>query len=167
MIILPNGKYGFADINDMYYDLFNEMGISINRDNFLYDQDNGNLIAFEDKYLKASIDGRPVYPGKNDMLFEPNKCFAMLKALYGFYIDKCVKDEDGDKTGGYIADFIVDDAAREKQQVVLRSKTRGDIASHFYYNIYLSYIDNIFRIAGYEVDLSNFDEIPERLLLKK
>jgi hypothetical protein len=157
MFILPNGRFGFETIYDLYYDLFNEIGISVNNDGLLYDQDTGNLIAFNGKYIKASINGTPVYPGRNDIVFEPQKNYQMLKCLYGLYIDKCTNSEDGDIIGGYIADFIDDSDDKQKQRVVLRSSEKGDIASDFYFNIYLAYIDNIFRIAGYNVDLSAFD----------
>lgn len=165
MIFLQNGMMGFANIFDMYYDLFNEMGLSL-RDNMLYDQDTGNPLMFKEKYIKASIDGRPVYPGKNDILFEPDKNYALIVSLYGFYLDKCTNSEDGDILGGYVANYIDDNETKDKQRIVVKTINRGEIYSAFYYNIYLSYIDSIFRIAGYNnIDLSNFDiveEIPKK-----
>jgi hypothetical protein len=162
MVIMPNGSLGFDNIYDMYYDLFNEIGLSLNaQTNILYDQDTGNPLMLKDKYIKASIDGRPVYPGKNDIIFEPDKNYPLIKSLYLFYVDKCINSEDGD-TLGYIADYIDDDEAKEKQRVVIKTKLKGEIYSNFYWQIYLAYIDNIFRIAGYNIDLSNFDVKPEK-----
>ena len=63
--------------------------------------------------------------------------------------------------GGYIAHYIDDDDEKMKQRVVVRSSTRGDISSAYYYNIYLAYIDCIFKVAGDNVDLSNFDRYIE------
>ena len=63
-----------------------------------------------------------------------------------------------------IAQYIDDDEAREKQRVVVKTAGRGEISSDYHYNIYLSYIDCIFKIAGYNTDLSNFDIKPEIII---
>ena len=163
MIFLDaNGTVGFANIYDMYYDLFNEIGLSINSEGLLYDQDTGNIIQFKEKNIKASINNQPIYPGRNDILFEPDKNYQLIVSLFGFYIDKCTNSEDGDTLCGYIANYIDDNETKDKQRVVVKTAGRGEIISNFYYNIYLAYIDCIFRIAGYNnINLSNLDIIVE------
>jgi len=157
MIYLPNGTVAFDNIFDMYYDMFSEIGLGINSQQYLYDQDTQIVIQFKEKYIKASINGQPVYAGRNDIVFEPAKNYTLMTRLFEYYLDKCQNSDDGDQLRGYIAHYIDDDEAKEKQRVVVKTAGRGEISSQFYFNVYLAYIDCLFKIAGYNADLSNFD----------
>jgi len=157
MIYLPNGTVYFDNIYDMYYDLFSEIGLGINSQQYLYDQDTQTVIQFKEKYIKASINGQPVYAGRNDIVFEPAKNYTLMTRLFEYYLDKCQNSDDGDQLQGYIAHYIDDDETKEKQRVVVKTVGRGEISSQFYFNVYLAYIDCLFKIAGYNADLSNFD----------
>ena len=53
MIYLPNGTVIFDNIFDMYYDMFSEIGLGINSQQYLYDQDTQTVIQFKEKYIKA------------------------------------------------------------------------------------------------------------------
>ena len=157
MIYLANGTIGFENIYDMYYDLFSEIGLNIGPNQYLYDQDTQAPIMFKDKYIKASIDGSPLYAGRNDIVFEPAKNYTLITRLFEYYLDKSQNTDDGDILQGYVAHYIDDNIEKDKQRVVVKTIGRGLIESNFYYNIYLAYIDCIFKIAGYNADLSNFD----------
>ena len=157
MIYLPNGTVVFDNIFDMYYDMFSEIGLGINSQQYLYDQDTQIVIQFKEKYIKASINDQPVYAGRNDIVFEPAKNYTLMTRLFEYYLDKCQNSDDGDQLQGYIAHYIDDDEAKEKQRVVVKTAGRGEISSQFYFNVYLAYIDCLFKIAGYNADLSNFD----------
>ena len=152
-----NGTVGFDNIYDMYYDLFSEIGLGINAQQYLYDQDTQVTIMFKEKYIKASINGQPIYAGRNDVVFEPAKNYTLMARLFEYYLDKCQQSDDGDMLEGYIAHYIDDDETKEKQRVVVKTVGRGEISSSYYFNIYLAYIDCLFKIAGYNANLSNFD----------
>lgn len=162
MNYLANGTVVFDSLDDLYYELFNEIGLAVGAtDQYLYDQDTGIQLRFKEKFIKASINGQPIYQGKNDIAFDPQKNYSLMNTLFGYYLQKCQNSEDGDMLQGYIAHFIDDNPERDKQQVVVKTQGRGNIASSFYSNIFLAYIDCIFRIAGYIPDLSNFDIVYE------
>jgi hypothetical protein len=161
-----NGLMMFQTLEELYYDLFLEMGIGV-RGQYLYDQDNGNDIKFGENFIKVSIDGQPVYAGRNEILFEPALNYQLISTLFGYYLDKAQNSEDGDILQGYIAHYNDDNETRDKQRVVVKTKGRGEISSNFYYQIYLAFIDCIFRIAGYNVDLSNFDVQPAITIKRK
>ena len=44
MIILPNGRVQFNDKYEMNFNLFAEMGLGLNHEGYLYDQDTNALI---------------------------------------------------------------------------------------------------------------------------
>ena len=55
MNYLPNGQITFVNFSDMYYDLFMELGLGIDANSYLYDQDTDMPILFKEKYIKANI----------------------------------------------------------------------------------------------------------------
>jgi len=162
MNYLPDGTLVFDSTCDMFYNMFMEMGIGVRPDNYIYDQDNGDeMIKFKDKLIKASIhDGIQVYAGMNDIVFEPEQNYSLMACLFGLYLDKCLNGLDGYPQIDYVAHYIYDNDTKDKQQVVVKTK-QGLIASDFYYNVYLGYVQCIFNIAGNRVNLSNLDILRE------
>ena len=150
-----NGKMVFSTIEELFSDLFMEIGLAV-KNNYVYLQ-GGDFLKCGDKFIKVSLDGSPVYPGRNDIMFDPATNYALISFLFGFYLDCCQDSDDGDLLQGYIAHYVFDDETRTKQQVVVKTAGRGEIASKFYYNVYIGYIECIFLISGSEIDLSNFD----------
>ena len=160
-----NGKMMFDDLREMYYDLFLEIGLSINNDQYIYDQDTGIVLKYKDKYMKMSFNS-DVYAGRNDMVFDPVTNYNLIVTLLGYYLEK--EAADGNDIG-YIADFKEEEfkrgfyakGERFRQRVVIRTKT-GDLFTNYYYNLYLAYIEAIFIVSGStNYDLSNFDILPE------
>ena len=158
MNYLLDGTVTFNDIYDLYNELFMELGLYIGPDQYLYEQDTAMPIRLKDKFIKATINPNiPLYAGRNDILFEPNRNYSLIASLFCYYLDKCQHTDDGDILQGYIANFIDDNPEKDKQRVAVKTKGRGEISSAYYYNIYLAYIDCIFRIAGYVPNLYNLD----------
>ena len=131
------------------------------RNGYLYDQDDGNYLQFDENYIKCTLDpNQIIYAGRNEIIFEPNTNYKLINTLFGYYLDKCQRSEDGDILGGYVAHYS-DETPERKQRVVVKTLGRGEISSKWYWFIYLAFIDCMFAIAGYNVDLSNFDIEPE------
>ncbi len=160
-----NGKIFFTDLKEMYYNLFLEIGLSINSNQYIYDQDTDIVLKYKDKYMKMSFNSE-VYAGRNDMVFDPVTNYNLIVTLFGYYIEK--ETANGNDIG-YIADFreeefkraIIPKGERFRQRVIIKTK-RGDLYTNYYYNLYLAYIEAIFILSGNsEYDLSNFDILPE------
>lgn len=160
-----NGKMFFNDTMEMYYNLFLEIGLSINNEQYIYDQDTGIVLKFKDKRIKMSF-SNTVYGSNNDIIFDPSTNYDLMVKLFGYYIEK--ETSNGNDIG-YVAHFteeeagrvFVPDGERFKQRLVIKTKN-GDIGTNYYYNLYLSYIEAIFIISGNTgYDLSNFDILPE------
>lgn len=158
-----SGKTCFNDLREMYYNLFLEIGLSVNSENYIYDQDTHTVLKFKDKYMKYSFNSE-VYAGRNDIVFDPSSNYNLMVMLFGYYMEK--ETSNGNDIG-YIAQFTEEEFKRPKdskerfrQRVVVRTKN-GDICSQFYYNLYLAFIEAIFIISENNYDLSNFDILPE------
>lgn len=161
MIFLANGKVQFNDVFEMFYHLFTEIGLAIDNNGYLYDQDTGIRLKFKDKYIKATVQPVEIYAGRNDIVFDPVRNYNLMISLLGYYIDKESMSPDGDRIR-YIAQYtdmegMKSGKERDRQRVVIKT-AQGDICTNFYYNIYLSYSEAIFNLGGnFAVDLSNFD----------
>lgn len=156
MNFLANGKMSFTDIYEMYYHLFTTIGLSINSNGYLYDQDTCELLKYKDCYIKATVHPVPIYAGRHDIVFEPMKNYNLMVSMLGYFIDKESNSDDGDNIG-FIAQYIEETPDREKQRVVVKTH-KGLFASQYYTNIYLGYIEVIFALSGNFIpDLSNFD----------
>lgn len=151
----------FNSLFELYYDLFNEIGLAAKPNGYLYDQDTENFLQFDEgKFIKTSLDGNEVYAGRNEVVFDPSSNYKLIYHLFGYYLDKCQNDPDGDQLGGYIAHYT-EDTEERLQRVVVKTQSRGEITSDWYWCIYLAFIDCIFAIDGYKVDLHHFDIKPE------
>ena len=156
MQYLTNGDMGFNDIYEMFYYLFAEIGLSINSDQYLYDQDTMSLIKYKDKYIKATVQPVEIYAGRNDIIFDPARNLNLMVTLFGYFVNKESNNPDGD-TIRFISQYTDDNETRDKQRLVIKT-ANGDVASRFYQNIYLAYIECIFLLTGnFSVDLTNFD----------
>jgi hypothetical protein len=160
MIALANGQVAFNDIYELYYHLFLEIGLSTDANDLLLDQDTGAYIKFKDKFIKATVVPKEIYSGKNDILFEPDKNYQLISMLTGYYIDK---EASMGNDIGFQFISVYDNPTRDKQQVTIKSVKFGPIESNFYYNVYLGYIECIFRLSqSYYPNLDNLDIPPER-----
>lgn len=151
-----NGIAMFNDFNDLIYNYFLEMGLCVNNQ-YLCFQETRQVLQFKGKYIKASVNGIPVYPGLNDVVFDPAHNYGMMATLFGLFLDQSQDTDDGDILQGYIAHYLEDNADRTMQRVTVKTVGRGEISSNFYHNVFLGYIDCTFRVAGTMVDLSVFD----------
>lgn len=151
MIMNNLGQLIFDDRPEMFYHLFGEMGLDINREGYLYDIETKDIIKYKDKYLKTTqYPGIPVYAGRNDMVFEPIGNYNLMVSLFGYYLDKEFPPEF------FIAQYIEDDSTNTLQRVCVKT-SQGDIYSPFYNNIYLGYCYCVFALGGQDVFLNNFD----------
>lgn len=154
-MVLP--KQQFPTRGAMHYALFNIIGLSINRDSYLYDNDTGTVLQYKGKYIKATTADIPIYAGKNDIVFDPPCSYHMMVVLLGYYINKRDNSED-EHPLGFISQGIIDTADKSQHQLFVDTSTRGRIISDWFNNGYLTYIDMIFKLDEQDfVDLHNFD----------
>jgi hypothetical protein len=157
MQYLANGACQFDSLGELYYNLFMTIGLGINSQQYLYDQDTGIVIKFKDKFIKANTNNQPLYAGRMDVVFEPSKNYGLMTTLVGYYIDKESNSEDGDRIG--FISMGIEDKDIEWHRVIVQTNYKGIIESKFYRQAYLGYIEVIFQMDGVNVDLTNLDEM--------
>ena len=155
MIFLNNGVVQFGDTTEMYYNLFNEIGLSINAQQYLYDQDTGITLRYKDKYMKATTSIEPIYAGKSDIIFDPANNFNCMVTLFGYFIEKITASDNFP----YKAQYVEDNPDKTKQRLVVQTIDGKEYTSEFYNNLYLGFIEVIFQISGFPVNLNNFDNV--------
>ena len=153
----PDGTASFDTYGDLYFHLFIEMGLSINKDSYLFDQDSGSNmpLLFDGKSIKANTKDQPIYVGENEIAFDPTTNYSVMSKLFYFYLDKYNNSDE--VLYRYLAHSIEDDPNKEKQCVCIKHQG-GKIYTHYYYNLYLAFIEMVFILNdSYSVNLSNFD----------
>ena len=143
---------------DLIYALINEIGLSINENNSLFDQDNGQLIYFGGKEIKCSINpSNPVYASEIATVLDPFNDIKLMTTILAYYLEKerMMSDiypitysfNDRDKLG-----------PSNMSVKIQTSNGMEEVTSNFYYNKCLKISDIILRMGGQFCDLSNFDE---------
>ena len=110
MQITANGKMMFDDIYEMFYHLFTEIGLGINTDQYLYDQDTMTVLKYKDKWIKATVQPVEIYAGKTDIVFDPARNYNLMTTLFGYFISKESNSPEGDRikfNSQYIDDNVL------------------------------------------------------------
>lgn len=151
------GETVFDDVYELYYNLFNAIGLSINYDGKLYDQDTCTELLYNNHFIKAATTPTAIYAGKNDVIFDPYKNYNIMVVLFGYWLDKELAMNN--MNIGYLSQYIEDnkDDDDQKQRFVLKTN-QGEYVSKWYYNLWLGYAEIILAITdNAALDLSNLD----------
>ena len=151
------GETVFDDVYELYYNLFNAIGLSINYDSKLYDQDSCKELLYNNHFIKAATTPIAIYAGKNDVIFDPYKNYNIMVMLFVYWLDK--EAAMNDMNIGYLSQYIEDnkDTEDQKQRFVLKTN-KGEYISKWYYNLWLGYAEIILAISdNIALDLSNLD----------
>lgn len=68
--------------------LMHEIGLDVDKNNNIVDQDNGQPIHFNGKELKYNLGERRSRMGRNDIGFDPINDTKVMSHLFSFYLDK-------------------------------------------------------------------------------
>jgi hypothetical protein len=166
----------FNEINyleDLTYALFKEIGLGINEYGFVYDQDTGNVLTYEGKQVKASVD--PNHPAlANDVyaIFDPVFDNKFMMMMLGYYLKK--EEAMGNLDPLSFSEQVADVPQYNQNNPVKSRKTRITVIcsnrveynSAYYYQKGLKYSDIILRIGKHPGCncLWKFDSVPEETI---
>lgn len=139
-------------INNLLYQLMTEIGLEIDSDFRVVDQDDGNVITFKGKCLKVSLDRyREPFIGRNDILFDPITNSKIMSHLFSYFIHKTSVTE-----GRYFSIFYPVNLPNGATYIEIK-EGENTLRSNPYMNPCIAYIDLVFRINGEPYDLSMYD----------
>lgn len=135
-------------------DVFNEkvlqeIGLEVDEDGRLIDDETGSSIMFKGKLLKVNN------VGKNDILYDPLENPAMMGKLFTYFLNKNEKETGvGTRTFGY-----GNSNKKDKSYIELKKEDNSVVRSKSYYNDSLKYAEIIFKMNSdiYDEDLSPLD----------
>lgn len=150
----------YNTVYELTYALINEIGLSTSQDGALFDQDTHNQLAVGGKYIKCSIDPRrPAYPSDMSIVLDPLNDIRTMIFIMSYYFSK---EEMMNNRKILTYAFQESFTSKLKTNVIVKIEGQGSVESRFYYNKCLKICDIILRLGGYDdLDLSNFDQIPE------
>lgn len=144
-------------INNLNYQLMCEIGLEVDQEMRVVDQDLGNVIMFKGKTLKANIGGlRQPFIGRNDILFDPVNNYKIMTTIFAYYVQKLTNME-----GRYFNIFYPVQLQSGKTYAEIKEDMKV-IRSGAYFNPCIAFIDLVFRLNNEEYDLSMYDSIPNQ-----
>lgn len=152
----------YVDTFTLTYDLFNEIGLGIAPDGNVFDRDTGIMLLINDKFIKASINPEmPIYPGEYYATFDIYDMGIMDK-IFGYYLDK----ETSMGNINVLSYWTEEDKGRYTPSgLAVKHAEDGSVTyTNRYYAKALKYSAMIMTLAGYNVDLSAIDMVPEEVL---
>lgn len=141
-------------INNLTYQLMCEIGLEVDQEMRLVDQDLGNVIMFKGKTLKVNLGGqRQPFIGRNDILFDPVNNYKIMSTIFAYYVQKLTNLE-----GRYFNIFYAVPLPSGKTYAEIKENMKV-IRSGTYFNPCIAFIDLVFRLNNEEYDLSAYDSI--------
>ena len=159
-------------LEDLVFALISEIGLGINQNGILYDQDNGIEIMYNGKHIRASVDANnPAIPSDIYAIFDPIWDNKFMNTMLGYYLAK--EEAYGNIWSPVVSEEIEslqyynkeDNIKTRRSRVYVSLGNNNKISSCFYFQKGLKYSDLILRIANHPyADLTKFDSIPEECI---
>lgn len=131
--------------------IMQEIGLSVDKQNRVYDQDTRQPILFKDKNMKFSSQHNVALSG-NDMVFDPANNKGLMSSLFDYYTQK-LEDEEGVYVSGHF-----EESTEDGKMAVTLMMNNNQIKTNSYTNNSLSYLEAIKRLNGsQDTDLSEYD----------
>lgn len=139
---------------ELEYQLLMEMGLGVDSNFNLIDQDFGTQIFFNSKNVKVIVNGvQPQLNMKTDILFDPLNNVQLMRNLFQYYIKKL--ESEGTVFTVY---YPVQGHIQGQAKVEIKDTQLMPYSSKYYFNECLRYIDLIMVLNEDEnVDLTMFD----------
>ena len=81
-------KTQIRNINELEYKLLMEIGLDIDTEHRLVDQDFGTFVFFNGKHIKAKRNGIEPFINKHTVYFDPVGNVKFMRQLFQYYINK-------------------------------------------------------------------------------
>jgi len=128
------------DINEVIYELLNELGLAISNENYIILQ-SGESIKFNGKDIRFSYEDRFIIDGKKEIWFDPINNSELIQNLYNQYVVDHYENE-GIKI---LSTKVMRDNNSYKNKLCVNfidenDSTKGQMVTDFYTNINIGYI---------------------------
>ena len=134
--------------------IMQEVGLEINSDNYVIDQDTGDKLNFKGRNVKFNANGN-VPLSREDILFDPLDNQTMMSQIFSYFTNK-LDEQDG----RYINVIYSTQPDRYSKGTVSCKENGRIIQSNEYYKDSLKYANLITKLNGAEEDFSDLDAAP-------
>lgn len=141
--------------------ILQNIGLDINIDGFIFDEDTGDTLMFRNKLIKT------VNISYGDILYDPLGNPAMMNQLFSYFLVKNEKETNVPiRIISYYYDGNGNSNKKEKGFIEIKSENYELVLkSRSYYNDSLKYADLLFRMNSsiFDEDMSNLDTEPMKV----
>jgi len=122
--------------------VMSNIGLDVDSQFRVIDQDYGNIMIYEGKYLKCSYNNEEPMITNNDIHFELTKNIKLMEFIFSYFLYKLELTRQL-----YFSTYSI--LQNEKNETSLDLKGYIDIRSDYYKSHTLKYMDIIFKLSGY------------------
>lgn len=139
-------------MNELEYQLLLAIGLSVDVNHNLIDQDYGTIVYLNGKNIKAKRGSIEPFIRKTDVYFDPINNVKLMRTLFQYFINK-INNLDN----RYFSVFFP--VSKENGLISIEIKSELEcFKSDYFYNESLRYIDLIFKISGYDyINIKQYD----------
>lgn len=139
-------------MNDLEYQLLLTIGLSVDANHNLIDQDYGTIVYLNGKNIKVKRGPVEPFIRKTDIYFDPLNNMKLMRSLFQYFINK-IHDLDN----RYFSVFFPVYGDNGAIAIEIKSETES-FKSDYFHNESLRYMDLIFKISGYDhINLKQYD----------
>lgn len=132
--------------------ILGEMGLYLNPQHLVYDEDTGNMITIDGKFLAFTFTPNTnfFYDTEKCILFNPFGDFRTMNRLFSYYLNK----EQANGNMGFVETYYIDENPKDSRETRMVIKTQNELyESEYYKNKCLKICDIILKI-GYPMEYS-------------
>jgi hypothetical protein len=137
---------------DFNIKVMHEIGLEVDKNNNIVDQDTGNTLTFKDKTIKYEN----ANTRRDEVQFDPLSNPPMMNSLFDYYLNKI----EGE--GKYVKEYHKSNNEKGEKGYIELKENKQNIRSGSYYNDSVKYADLILKIneSKDDINLPAFDTPP-------
>lgn len=146
--MLDNNSLEFGDLT------LRELGLEVDKDNYIVDQDTGNLLTVKDKKIKYNSE--TIFRlNKDEISYDPLNNSRLMNHLFGYYTSKLADEESI-----YIESYF-NIPTKDSNKSIMKVKTQDEtFKSDAYFNESVRIMDVICKMNDSDTDVSKYDSNP-------
>lgn len=153
MLTQTEGRTMFNDIYDLTYNLLKTIGLYLDVEGTVLDQETRTPLMFHGCRMKSTVRAdTPCFAGQGEIIFDILSNVRLVTTLLGFTINR-----EAEEGFSVLSHYIDKESGTKRTALCIKTSDYNLYSTLYYNNKCLKFIDAMFMVTGENVDLSNFD----------
>lgn len=146
-------------INEIIYILLSELGLTLDSNFNIVEQNTGTVLQFNSKFIKFSYQGPFMIDGQESVWFDPINSEEIASKFYNYYT-KVLYDSEAIRILHINEVQSVSDTRKCIQVTYIENEEKLEYETNYYNNLALAYLEIIFNFSRNDITpIINLDRI--------